>query len=476
MIYSNIVENGTINANLSSNSTDYQVVTSDVTYSIPGSVSNYDYNEGIDLVAIDPANRTLYLNKDWSNRKALSNQKELVVKKGNLTRFFKFIRLYPALINSQAATRVLLSSDTDIKELFNFVGLSGVPSASGIAYFNLYPQNDYSFNDTATNFEVQKSFDQDEIQRDEFHANFSWINGENVYKNWFRWRPAPVLVRNTSINYTVNSPGEYTILPSISISSTWGTGAAAEAIGCISKIQVTNGGSFDGIPQLEASYPGATGGSFSVSLSGGSITSVTILDGGYGYNGLPSFSFIGATVISLPSLQCFLGITAVNSTNNGYDYIEKPSVTLVGGSGTGASVSANVTVTNEGRVDCVLLEGEGIGYASDQDVVFIGGGGTGARATTKVVNGVLSIIMKEHGYGYTSAPTATITGPGTGATAVPIVSLYVNWNYLSFSSTSPNVSLFNLKRNLEYEWQVFNAVRPADQYSNYSQLFKFKIL
>jgi hypothetical protein len=476
MIYSNIVENGTVNASLNSNSTEYQVVTSDVTYSIPGSVSNYDYNEGVNIVAIDPANKTLYLDKDWSNRRALSNQKQIIAKKGSLTRFFNFVRLYPALVNSQPATRVLLAPETDIKDLFLFVGLTGIPSAAGKAYFSLYPQNDYVLNNTATNFQVQKNFDQDEIQREEFHANFTWINGENVYKNWFRWRPTPVSVRNTAINYTVISGGEYSVLPSVSISSKWGTGAVAEVIGCIANVNVLDGGSFDGTPQIEATYPGGSGASFSVGMSGGSISTVTVIDGGYGYNGIPEFSFTGATVISVPSLQCYLGITAVNSANDGYDYIESPTLSLVGGSGTGGSVSAGVTVSNEGRVDCVLLEGEGIGYISDQEVIFSGGGGTGAKAVTKVVNGILSIVMKEHGYGYTSAPTATITGPGSGATAVPVVSLYGNWNYLSFTSTSPNVSLYNLKRNLEYEWQVFNAVRPADQYSNYSQLFKFKIL
>lgn len=476
MTYSNIVENGTINAQLSSNSTEYQVVTSDVTYSIPGSVSNYDYNQGVDIVAIDLANKTIYLDKDWSNRKALSNQKQIIAKKGSLTRFFNFIRLYPALINSQPATRVLLAPDTDVKDLFNFVGVTGAPSAAGKAYFSLYPQNNYPQNDTATNFQVQKEFTQDEIQREEFHATFTWINGINVYKNWFRWRPTPVLVRNTQISYSVNSGGEYTALPSMSISSPWGAGAAAQVVGCIARVEVLNGGNFDGTPQIEAVYPGVVGASFTVGMSGNSISSVTVIDGGFGFNGTPAFSYSGATVVSEPSLKCYLGITAVNSIDSGYDYVEKPSVTLTGGIGSGGSVSASVNVINEGRVDCVLIEGEGIGYISDQEIIFSGGGGTGAKAVTKVVNGVLSIVMKEHGYGYTSAPSATIAGPGSGATAVPVVSLYGNWNYLSFTSTSPQVSLYNLKRNLEYEWQVFNAVRPADQYSNYSQLFKFKIL
>jgi hypothetical protein len=70
----------------------------------------------------------------------------------------------------------------------------------------------------------------------------------------------------------------------------------------------------------------------------------------------------------------------------------------------------------------VTLTGTGSGYTSVPTVSIIGGGGTGATATAELVNGqVVAITVTNGGRGYTSAPRVVIQPPqvGTTATAVP---------------------------------------------------------
>lgn len=70
----------------------------------------------------------------------------------------------------------------------------------------------------------------------------------------------------------------------------------------------------------------------------------------------------------------------------------------------------------------VTLTGTGSGYTSVPTVSIIGGGGTGATAIAELVNGqVVTITVTNGGRGYTSAPRVVIQPPqfGTTATAVP---------------------------------------------------------
>ncbi len=67
----------------------------------------------------------------------------------------------------------------------------------------------------------------------------------------------------------------------------------------------------------------------------------------------------------------------------------------------------------------VTVATRGTGYTSAPTVTFVGGGGTGATATATVSGGVVTYIaLTNAGSGYTSAPVVTFAGGGgTGATA-----------------------------------------------------------
>ncbi|WP_221030553.1 hypothetical protein [Actomonas aquatica] len=76
-----------------------------------------------------------------------------------------------------------------------------------------------------------------------------------------------------------------------------------------------------------------------------------------------------------------------------------------------------------GPVNSIAISSGGAGYTSAPTVSFVGGGGSGAAATATVTDGeVTAIEVTALGSGYTSAPTIEISGgEGTGATAQAIV-------------------------------------------------------
>lgn len=113
----------------------------------------------------------------------------------------------------------------------------------------------------------------------------------------------------------------------------------------------------------------------------------------------------------------------VNITNSGAGYKTPPAVTLSGGSGTGAAVTA--TITSGGFVTLCTVTNAGSGYGVTDVVVcnFSGGGngGTTARATAVLnsAGGVASITVNQAGQGYNinSVQVTILGGGGVGATA-----------------------------------------------------------
>lgn len=151
----------------------------------------------------------------------------------------------------------------------------------------------------------------------------------------------------------------------------------------------------------------------------------------------------------------------VTITNAGSDYTGTPTIAFYGGSGSGASATAqitsesvtNVTITNPGSgysvgdvvqlgfsgggsddtavaiaivdptvsgVSSVVVTNPGHSYTTAINSAFSGGGGSGAQAVagTIAAGQVQSIIVINPGIGYTSSPTFALTaGGGTGFTA-----------------------------------------------------------
>ncbi len=111
-------------------------------------------------------------------------------------------------------------------------------------------------------------------------------------------------------------------------------------------------------------------------------------------------------------------IASVTVSEPGGGYTTVPIVTVSGGGGSGASLTATV---EKGEVTGIAVSSGGQGYTAPPSVTFSGGGATSqAIAQAVIVNGaVAGIQIINAGAGYTSAPTVTIAGGGasTNATA-----------------------------------------------------------
>jgi hypothetical protein len=466
MIY-NYIENGTVG--VLATQSKYPIATSDVQYELPGQTGP-DLNLGVDVLLIDLNAREIYIKEDWTNRRVLENTYELYLKRGNLVQSIKFNKIFPAVVNSQAATRLALSSSTLTSELYNFIGASGSPSSLGKAYLSSFPRNLFE-NDTLSTFlseERQIANLNDEI----FSVKFSWTNDPSVTKNILRWRPVPIVNRFTRVNYTVVEGGTYSTFPNVSIISTWGNGESVSLQGKIVEVQVIDGGTFDGIPQVVASYPGATGASFSVSLSGNSISSVTVDNGGSGFNSGFYLGVTGATVLSEPVLYALVGLESVITLKNGYDYMEPPIVSFSGGSGAGASVSTSVTIYNEGHIDAVAVLEGGSDYVNGATLSFTGGYDASGFIVTGASGQIISTVILSGGYGFTQS-TVSVTG-GTGASLLPVISLYDDWNYVEVDPKVAETTVSGFKKRVDYEWQLFSQNDSFQDYNSLSSARRFK--
>jgi fermentation-respiration switch protein FrsA (DUF1100 family) len=88
-----------------------------------------------------------------------------------------------------------------------------------------------------------------------------------------------------------------------------------------------------------------------------------------------------------------------------------------GSTGNNPSTSAQATVTLESnKIKTVTITNGGSGYTSSPKITLSGGGGSGAKLTAVIANGaVTSVTIDEAGTGYTSVPGVTFTGGGDGS-------------------------------------------------------------
>lgn len=79
-------------------------------------------------------------------------------------------------------------------------------------------------------------------------------------------------------------------------------------------------------------------------------------------------------------------LVAISVTTGGQSYTSPPTVTISGGSGSGATAVCHMAGT---RVESIVIGNAGTGYTSNPTVSISGGGGTGAAATATAYTDVL---------------------------------------------------------------------------------------
>jgi hypothetical protein len=118
-------------------------------------------------------------------------------------------------------------------------------------------------------------------------------------------------------------------------------------------------------------------------------------------------------------------IREIYLNNDGYDYTSSPTVAISTAPSGGTNAAAVAITTNRAGVysiESIVLINAGAGYTVAPTITIVGGGGSGAAVTCAIEtsrSGVTRFTVTSPGSGYVTSPTVTITGSvGTGQTSI----------------------------------------------------------
>jgi FtsP/CotA-like multicopper oxidase with cupredoxin domain len=154
-----------------------------------------------------------------------------------------------------------------------------------------------------------------------------------------------------------------------------------------------------------------------MTIFNGPLPGLMLTNGGSGYTSAPAVTISGGTGNGATATAQISGVTGVTLTNGGTGYTHTPTVGFTGGGGSGAAADAQIS----GVTDVTVTNG-GAGYSNPPTVTFTGGGGSGAAATAQI-SGVTAVNITDGGTGYlTTAPNVAFEGGGgSGATATATI-------------------------------------------------------
>lgn len=194
---------------------------------------------------------------------------------------------------------------------------------------------------------------------------------------------------------------------------------------------ITNGGSnYTSIPTVNVQFSNgaATPPSLSATIANGSVTGVTVISPGSGFNAddLIAIEFSGggsdttaqATASFFPNAGPVTDVVVTQSASN---ISSSAYVTLDGGGGTGATAAI---VAINGTLQSITVTNGGSGYSSAPTVTFhsLGSPSVTPTAVASISTGqIASAAVTNGGTGYKSPPTVTIIGDGTGAVASAVI-------------------------------------------------------
>ena len=113
------------------------------------------------------------------------------------------------------------------------------------------------------------------------------------------------------------------------------------------------------------------------------------------------------------------GLQKIFLSNDGSGYTSPPTITISAPPGAGTTATAVGVLTTRNQVtslEYIYLTHAGVGYGNTAPIITIsGGGGTGAAATCSLVpagkKGLQVINITNHGVGYSTTPTVSISLP-----------------------------------------------------------------
>ena len=247
----------------------------------------------------------------------------------------------------------------------------------------------------------------------------TWVNGVSIWS--YKSTESKTFGAVTSIGIT-NAGSAYDAAspPNITISNGGGTGATASVVvdGSVSEISVTNGGSgYTSSPLVSIVGGGGAGAAATAIITKGVVSRILINSGGSGYTSQPAITIVGGGGVGAQGTASVRGpIKSISVTNGGNSYTSKPDITL--SSGTGAVAQA---IVNDSRIISIAIISAGQGYTTAPEVTIQGEGfGAVARAVIDTdgenAGRVTSIQILNRGIGYSSGTTViNLNSIGSGA-------------------------------------------------------------
>ena len=297
----------------------------------------------------------------------------------------------------------------------------------------------------------------------------------------------------STLDYTVDT---FTVVPEVLITTT-GTGSGAKATanlastGVLLRVDISDGGAgYTEAPTVTISGGGGYGAQAHSVIGGGIVTGVVIDDGGEGYtsnptvtigiaptggsnaagtavrgrrissftltdrgNGYDAAANIDVSVRAIdtdpwtstfnlafdgttPDVYLDMSVRSVTVVVDGDDFTAAPTVTFVpiGMVGTAAAATASISY----EVAAIEVTAAGSGYRSAEDAILVtigapSAGGTQAVGTAVEGNGVLvSLTITDPGLGYTAVPLVKFAGGGADAVHAEITPVITDGSVTSF--------------------------------------------
>ena len=213
---------------------------------------------------------------------------------------------------------------------------------------------------------------------------------------------------------TVDQPGLGYTSPTISFTSSTGSGATATATlnKYVSTVAVTSGGSHYSAPIV--SFTDATGsGAAATATVNYGVSSLSVVSGGKNYSS-PTVTITDPTGTGATATATVSGgvITALSVTSNGSNYTS-PNVVISDSAGSGAVGLAIL----QGPISSITVTSKGVNYTAPT-VHITDATGSGATLTTTLLGTITAINVTAAGSGFMAAPTVNISdSTGTGAAA-----------------------------------------------------------
>ena len=150
-------------------------------------------------------------------------------------------------------------------------------------------------------------------------------------------------------------------------------------------------------------------------ISGGSVFSINVLNGGGGYGAQPpTVTLTGGGGSGAVAYAVLTGgvVSEIVVSVTGTGYTSAPTVAVAPPPSQAVGTAVLGTGGSSGWVVSVTVNNGGGGYVGAPSVGFIGGGGSGAAYTAVLTNGaVSSFTLGNQGTGYTTPPTVVIDPP-----------------------------------------------------------------